>query len=1056
VITRSSETVSAQPAADTITISSPRFLAFLTAHFLGVVNDYAFRITLVLFVLSVISGEWRQVRYSSLATALFQIPFLLFSPIGGYLTDRFPKDRVLRWTKVPEILCMIFAIIAFYLRSLPVLYFVLFLLAMRGAFYSPAKYGILPDIFPDAAISAANGVLEMVSNLGILIGSLLGVYVFSAFFSNLTEAGVVYLAIACAGTLAVLFVPRAPAINPQADFQWNIFRSFRRDYAEASRNPTLYYALVGIAWFGFIASFFITVIPVFGKNELGLDESQVGLLFALLSIGIGIGAVVAGWLSRGRVEIGLVPMGSVGITIFSFFLSQAERTTSLVPGFGLPLGPALDIIMIGFSSGFFLIPLNATLQQRAPAGMKGRLLAFSNVLLYGAILVAAGVPWLLASVLGVSLRHVILFAAVVTLVGTIYVVRRLPDFLLRLMIWLLTNSIYRLRVIGEENQPKRGALLVGNHVSLIDGFLVSGSTSRMVRYLALREYYEYKSINWFFRATHAIPVSGDDSKEKIEAALERAREDIRHGHVVCIFAEGSMTRTGNMLKFRRGLERIAAGVDCPIVPFYLDGVWGSIFSYERGRYVFKIPRHLFQPVTVVYGKPMPSTSKADEVRRAVQDLSAQTFEYHKRFQTPIHLAFIRRAKQRWNATMATAASGASITHGAALTRAIALSQAVWTRADTHGERVGILMPPGIEAMLANLATLIAGHLPVNIDMFDVAHSALAHAQLGTVITTREFAGALDSTETLLPATIKYFEDADAAISPARLNQIKMICRVTRTGSIARLFVRGNGTDVDQVATILFSYRADSPQTPRGVMLTHHNLLSNLESLRQIFRITREDCVLGLIPFSNSMSFATTLLLPALAGMRVAFASELLGKPKLGAFCRANRVTLIAANPSILASIIETVEAPDLSSLRHVAVGGVEIDDDLRAKFVDKFHLEPLQGYGCPECAPLISLNVPDYRKGDFYQRGTQTGTAGHPVPGVSVRVIDPSTSELVANGVEGMLLVSGPNVMKGYVEGPELTSQVMQDGWYITGDRARLDADGFLTIARPQTVRPIV
>ena len=1052
-MTPSGDTASSQSASTAIGIASPRFLAFLTAQFLGNANDNAFKVTLILFVLSIVRGEARQVRYSSLATALVPIPFLLFSPIAGYLSDRFPKHRVLLWAKAPEILAMVLATIAFSLRSIPFLFFVLFLIATRNAFFSPAKFGILPEVFADAGISAANGVLEMVSDLAILLGSLLGVYVYSLFESNLTNAGLVFVVIACLGTIAILFVPRAPAGNREAAFGWNIFSSFGRDYAEVRGNPTLYYTLVGITWFGFIASFFVTVIPVFGKNELHLDEARVGLLFALLSIGVGIGAVVAGRLSRGHVEIGLVPIGSVGTTIFSLLLASSGAGR-IVPMLRLPLDAAIDILMIGFSSGFFIIPLNAMLQQRAPAGMKGRLVAFANVLCYGAILLAAGVPWLLTSALGFSIRQVIFFVTILTVGGTIYVVRRLPDFLVRLLIWLLTNTIYRIRVVGEENQPKAGALLVGNHVSLIDGFLVGASTSRMVRFLAYRQYFEMKSISWFLRATHAIPVSADDSKENIEDALERAREEIRHGHVVCIFAEGSMTRTGNILKFRRGLERIAAGVDCPIVPFYLDGVWGSIFSYERGRYVFKTPKRWFQPITVVYGKPMPSTTKADEVRRAVQDLSTQTFAYHKKFQQPLHLAFIQRAKRRWGATLATDADGSSVTFGDALTRTIALSQALWSRGDKLGARVGILMPPGIGALLANFATLFAGNIPVNIDAVDVSHSAVSRAQLAMVVTTREFARTLESPEKLSPAVVKYFEDAEAATNTGRRNQINTICRLTRARSIARLFVRGNLTDVDQVATILFSYRADAPDAPRGVMLTHHNLLSNLESLRQIFRVTREDCILGLIPFSNSMSFASTLLLPALAGARVAFGAELLGKPGLGTFCRANQITLIPASPAMLAAILGEVDAADLSHLRQVAIGGGELEDEMRGRFRDKFGIEPLQGYGCPECAPLVSLNVPDYDAGDEHQSGTRPGSTGHPVPGVSVRIVDPTTGAPVAPGVEGMLLVSGPNVMKGYVEGPENTSRVMSDGWYITGDRARVDGDGFLTIARQPPIAP--
>ena len=1033
-----------------VQLNSPRFLAFLAAQFLGVVNDNAFRVTLILFMLSIVIGETRQVRYSSFSTALFQIPFLLFSPFAGYLTDRFAKHRVLVWTKVPEIAWMALATVGFYFRSLPFLYFVLFLTAARTAFFAPSKYGILPEIFADSELSAANGVVELVNDLAVLFGSLFGVYLYSLYSSNLEHAGLLLVAIAVIGTVAVMFVPRAPAGNANADFQWNILRSFRRDYAEVRANSVLFYALIGIAWFGFIAAFFFTVVPVFGRNELGLDEPQVGLLFALLSIGVGIGAVLAGWLSRGHVEIGLVPLGSLGITIFSLLLADSGGGR-LVPFFRLPLDAGVAILMIGVFGGIFFVPLQSMLQQRAPAGMKGRVVAFSNVLMYGAILLAAGVPSFLTGVLGMSGRQVILFAAFVTLGGTIYVVRMLPDFLARLVLWLLANTIYRIRVLGAENQPKGGALLVGNHVSYVDPIILSATTSRMIRNLCQREYYEKRLLNWYFRINHVIPISAHDTREVIEAALESTREVIRQGHVFGIFAEGMMSRTGNLAKFHRGLERIAGGANCPIIPFYLDGVWGSIFSNERGRYIFKWPKHWFQPVTVVYGKPMPPDTKADEVYRAIQDLSSQTFASNKNLQQPLHVTFIRRAKRRWHDILATGPDGRSIRFSEALARVIGLSQALWASGDPLGERVGILMPPGIDAMLANFATWFAGHIPVNIDAADIAHDCVSHAQLVSVITTRDFERQVDTAHKLSSAKVKYFEDADATINVSRVKQLTAICRWTRATSIAKLFVRGNLVDVDQVATILFSYRADSPEQSRGVMLTHHNLLSNLESLRQVFRVSHEDCILGLIPFSNSMAFASTLVLPALSGMRVAYGGPLLGTPQLATFCRNNRITLLPVSPAILASVLDTVDVGDLPHLAHVAVGGGEIDDDLRARFTQKFGVEPLQGYGFPECAPLISLNVPDFKDPDNFQPGTRRGTVGHPVPGVSVRVVDPASGAILEPGVEGMLLVSGPNLMKGYLEGPELTSQVIRDGWFHTGDRASIDSDGFLTIGHQKT-----
>ena len=511
---------------------------------------------------------------------------------------------------------MALATIGFALQSIPFLFVVLFLSATHSAFFSPAKYGILPEVFDDKDISAANGILELTTNVAILIGSIGGVCIYSLFQNDLAKAGLVYVAIACLGTAAIWFVPKASAGNRKARFAWNVVSSFPSDLAEIWRSSTLYYTVVGIAWSGFLGSFFLTVIPVFGTSELHLSEERTGLLLAMLSVGIGVGSVIAGRLSRKHVEIGLVPLGSLGITVFSLMLAHSGSRQAM-PLFAIPSDTAADLFLLGFSAGFFIIPLNALLQQRAPAGMKGRIIAFANVLSFSAVLVAAGVPWLLTGVFRMTTREVTLFVALLTLAGTIYVVRMLPDFLVRLVIWLATNTIYRIRTVGEENIPTEGALLVANHVSWVDALLIAASTGRMVRFLMYRPYYEWRGLNWFFRMMHVIPVAANDRPGKIADSLEQARQEIRRGHTVCIFAEGSITRTGNLLKFKRGLERIASHVNCPIVPVYLDGVWGSIFSFERGRFLFKLPKRVLEPVTMYVGHPMPPWATANEVRQAI-------------------------------------------------------------------------------------------------------------------------------------------------------------------------------------------------------------------------------------------------------------------------------------------------------------------------------------------------------------------------------------------------------------------------------------------------------
>ncbi|MBI2963554.1 MAG: MFS transporter [Deltaproteobacteria bacterium] len=1034
-----------------IGLASPRFWSFLVAQFLGAANDNAFKVTLVLLILATVPDEATQVLYSSLATAFFPIPFLLFSPTAGYLADRFPKHRVLLWTKLPEIAAMSLATLGFAAASLPLLLLALFLMATHSAFFSPAKYGIFPEVFDNQDLSLANGILELATNLAILAGSIAGVYVYSLFKTTLASCGLTYVAVAVAGTAAVLFAPRAPAGNPSAQLAWNPLGSVRRDWREARKRPVLVYTLVGIAYFGFLGSLFLTLIPVFGKNVLRLPEEHAGILLAVLSIGIAAGAVIAGRLSRGHVEIGLVPLGSLGISLCAFDLGLFGGG-SWRPALGVPARAAVDLVLLGLAAGCFIVPLNSLLQQRSPEGMKGRLIAFSNVLTFAAVLCAAVVPWFLTGVLGLTTAQVILSSAFLTVGGSLYVMNLLPDFLVRLILWLATNTIYRVRTVGAENIPREGALFVANHGSWVDFLLIGAACDRMIRFLMFRKYYEWPALHWFFRRMGVIPVAGGDPPHRTEESLAIAGEQIRQGHTVCIFAEGAITRTGNLLPFRRGFERIAAHARCPIVPIYVDGVWGSIFSYAGGRFFFKRPKGLRRPITVVFGTPLAPTAKAHEVRARIQELSVEAFALRKRRRRPLAVEWLRVVGRCWSRPQLVDAAG-SLSFGRTLRRALALRHALYGR--TRGdETVGILLPPGIPAALANFATALAGRIPVNLDATPpgaIARSMVETAEISTVLSNRSYLDEVGLAAALEGRRIVDVEAAIAALRPSPL--AGLAARLLPASLAARWIVRGDRRDVDRTATILFSYPAEAPNEPRGAVLSHHNLLSNLDALRQVLEVSEDDAILALLPFSNAMSFATSLWLPALAGARAVYGLAPRGG-LLGELVAEQRITLLALSPALLALVCGQLERAQLPALRFAAAGGEDLPEALRQAFTAKFGVEPLEGYGRPECAPIVSLNVPDVEHGRERQAGARPGTTGHPLPGVSVRIVDPLSGRVLPPGNDGILWVRGPNVMKGYAKRPGETAAVLRDGWYVTGDRARLDDDGFLTVYFPQPPGP--
>ncbi len=1013
---------------------TPRFASFLAAQFLGAANDNAFKLTIVSFVLWRVPDEAAQVRYSSIATVLFPLPFLLFSPLAGYLADRFTKSRVLFWAKAPEILAMTLAIPAFALGSVEALLGVLFLMATQSAFFGPAKYGLVVETVEHRHLSMANGLVEMTTNIAVLGGSVLGIAVFAAFSENLALAGVVYVAIALAGTVAAAHVPRTPPGDPSARPE-GLPGAVRRGLAELRGRPELVQTLLGTAYFSFLGSVFLAIIPVYGRNVLGLAAQPSSMLLMVVAVGMAVGALAAGRLSHGRVEIGLVPLGSLGLSLWSIALVLAGTRGPHV--LGLPLCAVVSLVGLGLSAGLFIVPLNALYQQRSPAGRKGRLIAFLNLVNFGAVLVAGAVPFVLSRTLAIGSRGIVLGAALSTLAVTAYVLARLPNFLVRLVLYLLTNVFYRIEISGDEHIPRGGALLVANHVSWVDGLLVGTASDRMIRFLLYRPYYEIPALTWFFRRMRVIPIASRDTPEQREASFAQARDEIRRGHVVCIFAEGSITRTGNLLRFRRGLEQIVRGLDAPVIPVCLDGVWGSLFSWERGRVLFKWPRQLRVDVRVLFGAPLPATVRAHEVRRAIQELSVEAFRLRKPKQLSLEASILRTARRFWRRPFLADGTGRRLTFGQALGRSVALARTL--PAPGANDRIGVLVRTDVPGAVATLAALWAGRTPVPLDADagpERLRAQIDAVKLDTVLVAprlieeRGLAPALDGLRKI------DVESAEAALAPGPGLALRL-----RFGPTGRLVER----EPDRVAVVVLSDSHGTDGRPRGVELTHHNILSNMESLKQVFRISREDRILGLLPFANAFGLFGTLLLPAAVGVPVVLNHDSDDLDTLARLSREHRVTLLPVPGERLELMLERLSEDDLRTLRYVVVRAGSLAPGTAVRFEDKFGVEPLEGLGCPECAPLISLNAPNVVAEARGQTAQRRGTVGQPLPGIAVRIVDPRGRDLEP-GVPGSLLVSGPNVMRGYVDDPQGTREVLRDGWYHTGFCATLDEDGFLTV----------
>jgi len=1013
-------------------LKSGGFQAFLWTQFLGAFNDNVFKIVVSMVVVSAVTATDGGSGNLSLVGAVFILPFFLFSGYAGHVADRCNKRTVLIVTKSFEIVAMGLGLFALIAGRIEWLLGVLFLMALHSTFFSPAKYGILPEMLPDKDLSRANGLLEMSTFMAIVLGTSVGSFMIASWKDSPHLIGTTLVAIAVVGTMASFGITKVPPSGSRKPFRRNPWGEIAEGIRRLSGDTTLWLTVIGISYFWFLGALLQMDIILFGKELMQLDDLRIGILVTFLAVGIGVGSLWAGRLSGDKVELGLVPVGSIGMGVFALWLAIASHSYAQV---------ATALAALGVAGGFFIVPLNALLQQRSGQEERGRVIATNNFVNTAGILLASGALWFFHDVLHLGPHHIMLILGLVTLVGTVALLRILPDFLVRFSLWTLTHTLYRIRLVGQEHLPLQGpALLVCNHMSHADGLLVGSCVQRFVRFMIYRPIYELPALKWLLRSMKAIPVSGRTRTEIVES-LARAHEALSQGHVVCIFAEGAISRTGNLLPFKRGFEKIIAGLDAPIIPVHLDRLWGSIFSFQGGRFFWKWPTQMPYPVTVSFGAPMPSTTKAWEVRQAVMELGSEAVRYRRTSRDLLHLRFIATAKRNGRLFCMADSTGKTLTYGKALIVSLALAHVIRCQgADKH--MIGVLMPSSVGGALANIAVLLAGKVPVNLN-FTAGRDAMALAvqQCGitTIFTSRIFLAKAKLEE--LPGMV-FLEDLLKGIASFDKARAALQAWFLPTSLLQALHRHEHGPD--DLATIIFS--SGSTGIPKGVMLSHHNVLSNVEALTQIFEVTSKDRVMGVLPLFHSFGFTGTLWFPLVSGFGVAYHPNPLDAKTIGEMVCQHKATVLIATPTFYGAYLRQCSADEFASLRLVITGAEKLREPLAQAFKEKYGLDLLEGYGCTELSPVVSANLPDVEDGAERQTGRKAGTVGQPIPGVAVKVVDRDSGLLLPPGQEGLLLVKGPSQMLGYLGQPEKTAEVLRDGWYVTGDVARLDDDGFITI----------
>ena len=600
-----------------------RFLPFFVTQALGALNDNLFKQSLILAILYKLTLEGDRGIWVNLCALLFIVPFFLFSALAGQFGEKYAKDRLIRLIKLGEIAIMVVAAIGFAFDHLALMLVALFAMGTHSALFGPVKYSILPQTLRPEELVGGNGLVEMGTFLAILAGTIgAGIMLSSGNYTVIVS--LVIIAVAVLGYLASRAIPSAPADTPQLRLNWNIFsESWATLRLGLNQTPAVSRSVVGNSWFWFVGAIYLTQIPAYAKDWLSGDETVVTLILTVFSVGIALGSLLCEKLSGRKVEIGLVPFGSFGLTVFGLLLwwhsGQMPQNIQAndwlgVLGFSQAWWVLLDILGLGVFGGFYIVPLYALIQSRTSESERARVIAANNILNALFMVVSALVTILLLSVAGLTIPELFLVVSLMNIAVNAYIFKIVPEFSMRFLIWLLGHSMYRVQHKHLELIPDEGAaLLVCNHVSYVDALLIGGAVRRPIRFVMYYKIYDLPVLNFIFRTAGTIPIAGRGEDEAIhDQAFDRIARYLADGELVCIFPEGKLTTDGQIDEFKAGVMRILERTPVPVIPMALQGLWGSFFSRDPHKGFF---HRLWSRVTLVAGAPIAADEATQKLLR---------------------------------------------------------------------------------------------------------------------------------------------------------------------------------------------------------------------------------------------------------------------------------------------------------------------------------------------------------------------------------------------------------------------------------------------------------
>lgn len=1033
------------------------FTPYIFIILLNAMTDLGHKIILQNTIFKAYEGP-ELIILTAIVNALILLPFIfLFSP-AGFISDKYPKTKVIEYASAAAIGITTLILFSYIMGWFWFAFILTFVLAAQSAIYSPAKYGLIKEMTGNEKLAEANALVQSVTIASILAGAV----IYSIFFETLLQdasiipseiltyiAPVGYMLIG-ASTVEYLLARRlvkkfkAVKIDESMTFEPKEYKNLsylRSNLAVLKQHETIWLSIIGLSILWGVSQ---VVLAIFGehlKSTLGITNTITAQgILALAGVGMILGSIVAGRVSKNYIETGIIPLGSFGVALSLYMIPSLHSLWSL----------GVAILSFGFFSGLFLVPLNALIQFTSPQKILGKVLAgnnfMQNVSMFMFLVLTALFGYFQFSSIG--LFYIV---STIAFIGMVYTFIKLPQSLIRYLVRMLIGFKYTLHVYGLKHiREDKGILLLGNHISFLDWAILQMAYPTQIRFVMERDYYAKWYLKPFLDFFGVIPISSRGSK----SALIKVTEALNRGETVALFPEGHLSRNGQLGTFQRGFEMATKEVEnAVIIPFYLRGLWEDNFSYAST----KMKRKKNKEISVNFGRAIDIHSNASQVKKSVFDLSVESWKQYADSLPCIQKAWIHTAKHVGSKLCMADSTGTELSGNKFITATLMMASALKEKVK-KSQNIGLLLPTSVGGSMGNMALLTLGKTIVNLNYSSGQESllhALKIADIKTVIASKQFVSKLkakgfDMSSVLEGVEVIYLEDIKEQMSKTKGLFTLLMVKLLPAWILSMLFVKK--CDTEETAAILFS--SGSEGTPKGIELSHKNIMGNIKQTTTLLNPTDNDVMLGTLPIFHSFGLTVTTLLPLIEGIPVASHPDPTDGLGIGKMAAKYEATILLATATFFRLYTRNRKLIPLmfKDLRMVVAGAEKLPREIRDEFKKKFGHDIYEGYGATETTPVASGNMPDVLMTDVWkpQVGQKIGTVGLPLPGSAFRIVDPESFETLETGEEGMILIGGTQIMKGYIGDPEKTSSVIKeiDGirWYVTGDKGRLDEDGFLTI----------